>query len=118
MDQNRKEKIAKMSHLIAGIVILIHGIGHYSTGSHLYPLFVVAGLVFLLIAIFHHTLLHRFPWIDNVFLLIESILSFAVAYEYFELGKRALPLTWCFAGFMQIVSLFIQNRKRSKKHIE
>ncbi len=115
MSNTRREKMQRFSHFIMGFVILIHAIGHYTENSHLYPMFFISGIVFISVAIFHEKLIKKFSHIDHTFHIIEAILAFTVAIEYFELGKKFIPVLWVFAGIMQLVAIFIKNNKATKK---
>ena len=111
---SKKEKLKRISHFFAGFVILLHGYERWEHHHASHVFFFIAGAVFLSIAIFHHQLAARFPLIDTVFFLIEAFLSFVVAWEYFEAGKKALPFAYLAAGVMQVVAVFIWRRKHGK----
>ena len=105
-----------MAHIFAGIVILIHAWEKYESGHGPYLVFLIAGLVFLTVAILHPVIERRAPWIDGLFFLIEAALSFVVAYDYFHAGKKALPYTYLALGIFQIVLAFIKSRKGLANH--
>ena len=108
-----REKRKQFAHIGAGIVILIHSYEKYEHGHDSYKLFAVAGCIFLTIAFLHPILEKKVPWIDGVFFIIEGILSIIVAFDYFLLGKKALPITYlALAGFQ-----FFMAFKKSKKGI-
>ena len=108
-----KNKLKKIAHFISGAVILLHGYERWETGHDTYPIFITAGILFLIVAIFHHKLSQRFRWIDGVFFMIESALSFVIAFEYFHVGKKALPFVWVMAGLLQMAMSVVHGRKRS-----
>lgn len=101
---------------MAGIVILLHAYEKADSGHGSYIFFLIAGLVFIIISIFHHTIEKKIPWVDGVFFIIEAALSFLIAYEYFELGKKALPLCYAFIGVAQVFIAFEKSRKGIEKH--
>ena len=108
-----REKRNRVAHIAAGIIILIHSYEKYEHGHDSYKLFAVAGCIFLTIAFLHPILEKKVPWIDGVFFIIEGILSIIVAFDYFLLGKKALPITYlALAGFQ-----FFMAFKKSKKGI-
>lgn len=109
-----RDKRKRFAHIGAGIVILIHSYEKYEGGHDTYKLFALAGLVFLSIAIFHPLIEKKAPWIDGVFFLLEGILSIIVAFDYFHLGKKALPITYILLGIFQFFMAF----RKSKKGIE
>lgn len=112
VQSNNKEKKARIAHIVAGLVILIHAFERFDAGHGPYWLFALAGIVFILLAIFHHSIVHRFPWIDGVFFLIEGILSLVIAYEYFHAGKKALPIVYAATGVFQVFLAFWKMRDK------
>lgn len=112
---NNKEKKARIAHIVAGLVILIHAFERFSAGHGPYWLFASAGLVFILLAIFHHRLAQKFPWIDGVFFMIEGVLSLVIAYEYIHTGKKALPFVYGITGVFQIFLAFWKMRYKKFK---
>lgn len=111
-----REKRKRIAHVIAGMVILIHAFERYETGHGSYVFFLIAGLVFLGVAIMHPILERKFHWVDAVFFIIESCLSFIIAYEYFEAGKKALPFCYLAVGIFQLVLAFIKSKKGPSEH--
>ena len=109
-----RDKRKRFAHIGAGIVILLHSYEKYEGGHDTYKLFALAGIVFLSIAIFHPLIEKKAPWIDGVFFLLEGILSIIVAFDYFYLGKKALPITYILLGIFQFFMAF----RKSKKGIE
>jgi len=97
-------------HIGAGLVVLIHSYDRYEIG-HSYTIFLVAGSLMLLLALIHPIVENNAPWIDGVFFLIEGVLSFYLAFAYYSVGKKALPLAYvCLALFQLIIA-----RKRAKR---
>lgn len=113
----QKEKLKRIPHILAGIIILLHGYEKLDEGHGPYLFYFFAGTIFLSIAIFHHKLSHRFAYVDTIFFIIEGILSFIVAAEYFEAGKSGLPWAYLVAGVMQLSAIFLFIRKTKKQHI-
>lgn len=107
---SNKGKKARIAHIIAGLVILIHAYEKFVAGHGPYWLFAIAGIVFILLAVFHHSLAQKFPWIDGVFFLIEGILSLVVAFEYFHAGKKALPIVYSATGVFLVFLAFWKMR--------
>ncbi|MPR32440.1 hypothetical protein [Salmonirosea aquatica] len=107
----RKEKFKKASHILASAIILSHAYGNYESGHSSYMYFAIAGVVFLSIALFHHPLKLKFPWIDTCFFLIEALLSFIIAYEYFHMGKKGIPFMYLLAGFFQLSAIYFFTRR-------
>ena len=110
------EKKKKIAHIVAGMVILVHSFEKYESGHGSWLFFAVAGIVFISIAVLHHSIELKAPWIDGVFFAIEGILSMAIAYDYFHLGKKGLPLTYLAAGIIQLAVAFMLSRKRIHQH--
>ncbi len=107
----RKEKLKKFSHILAGVLILLHAFEKHEGGHGTYIFFVIAGIVFLSIAIFHHPLKRRFPLVDTCFFSIEALLSFVIAYDYFHMNKTGLPFMYLLAGILQLSAVFIFSKK-------
>lgn len=111
-----KDKRKRFAHIGAGLVILIHAYEKYEGGHDTYKLFAVAGIVFLLIAIFHPILEKKMPWIDGLFFLIEGALSIVVAFDYFHVGKKALPAAYLFLGLFQFFMAFRKSKSGLEHH--
>ena len=111
-----KDKRKRYAHIGAGVVILNHSYEKFEGGHDTYKLFAFAGLVFLSIAIFHPLIEKKAPWVDGMFFLIEGILSILVAFDYFHLGKKALPLTYMFLGLFQFFMAFRKSKKGIEEH--
>lgn len=111
-----REKRKKFAHIGAGIVILIHAYEKYESGHGSYLLFGIAGLIFLLIAALHQKIEEKLPWVDGVFFLIEGILSLIVAYEFFHVGKKALPVTYVLLALFQFTMALRKGKKGIDAH--
>lgn len=109
-----KNKRKRFAHIGAGIVILIHSYEKFSAGHDSFIAFMLAGFVFMIIALLHPVIEKKAPWIDGVFFLIEGVLSIIVALDFFHAGKKALPISYIFLALFQFYIAF----KRSKKGIE
>jgi len=105
--QTKKEKLKKMPHIISGVLILLHGLERFDSGNGDYPVFLLAGIVFLGVALFHKKISRPFPTADVIFYAVEGLLSFLVAYEYWCAGKRGLPIAYIVAGIFQLVAICI-----------
>ena len=103
-----KEKKEKFAHILAGIVILVHAYEKYDKHEGSYTAFIIAGVIFLGVALLHHRLVKSFPYIDGGFFVIESILYAIIAADYFSVGKKGLP--WCYV-IVTIIYLFIAFKK-------
>lgn len=112
----KREKLKKFSHILAGVIILLHAFEKHEAGHGSYIFFVIAGVIFLSIAIFHHPLKHRFRWIDTCFLSIEAILSLIIAYDYFHMGKTGLPVMYLLAGLLQLTAIYIFSKRLKNTH--
>lgn len=106
-----RDKRKQFAHVGAGIVILIHAYEKHEEGHGSYLFFAIAGLVFLLIALLHSRIEKKAPWIDGVFFVIEGILSLVVAYDFFHVGKKALPATYLLLAVFQFFMAFRKSRK-------
>ena len=110
------EKRKRIAHLVAAVTILIHAYENYHTHHHSYILFGVAGIVVLTLAILHPVIEKKFPWIDGVFFVIEGILSFIVAIDMFNMGKKALPITYLLLSAFQFFMAFRKGKKGIVAH--
>ncbi|MEI9947270.1 MAG: hypothetical protein WDN26_24045 [Chitinophagaceae bacterium] len=109
-DKNKRKRVA---HIGASFIILIHAYENHETSHHSYKLFLVAGIVFLAIALFHPVIEKRFPWVDGVFFLIEGILSLMVALDLFHMGEKSITYNLCTARYFPI---FYSISKREKRN--
>lgn len=109
-----KEKLKKISHILAAVIIFLHAYEKYESGHSSYIYFVIAGIIFFSVALFHHQLKLKFPWIDNCFFIIEAALSFIIAYDYFHMGKTGLPFMYLFAGLFQLCAIYFFSRRMKK----
>jgi chromate transport protein ChrA len=112
-----KEKAKKVAHIAAGFVILIHAYEKYESGHGSYLFFAIFGIIFLAIAFFHHKIAQKFAWVDGVFFSIEAILSIIVAYEFFHMGKKALPITYLLLSFFQFFMAYKMGKKGLGKNV-
>jgi hypothetical protein len=106
-----KDKLRRIPHIVSAMVILLHSLERFESGHHSSVVFLIAGLVFLSVAVFHHKLAHRFPIVDTLFYSIEGLLAFIIAYEFFESGKKFLPYIYVAAGILQLFAIFVFARK-------
>jgi hypothetical protein len=111
-----KEKARRVAHISAGFVILLHAYEKYESGHGPYLFFAIFGIIFMTVAFFHHQLSKKIPWIDAVFFIIEGVLSLIVAYEYFHVGKKALPFTYLFLAFFQFFMALKMGKRGIKNH--
>jgi hypothetical protein len=109
-----KEKLKKIPHIFSATIILFHSYERFETEHSSYLVFLFLGLIFLALAIFHHKIAHRIPYIDIVFYAIESMLSLIIAYEYYNGGKKGLPIMYLIACLFQLFAMY-KFMSRSKK---
>ena len=110
------EKRNRIIHIVYGFIILIHAWEKYETGHGPFLFFLIAGLIFVSLAIFHPLLEKKYPWIDGVFFVIEGTLSLTVAYDYFHMGKKALPYTYLGVAILQYFVAYRKSRKGIEHH--
>lgn len=109
------EKLKKLPHIFSGAIILLHSLERFDSGHESYLIFLACGAVFLLLAVFHHTISRKFPLVDVVFYLIEGLLSVVIALEFYSAGKKGLPIAYTVAGLFQFFAVFMFWHK-AKKH--
>jgi hypothetical protein len=115
--KRKSEKKEKLGHIIAGIIILVHAYEKFDEHEASYFFFLIAGVIFLSVAIFHHRLIHRFLYIDGVFFIIEAILYAIIAADYFHAGKKALPWCYVLVTILYCVAAVIRARKGKEKYL-
>lgn len=113
--QNRPKR-KRFAHIGAAIVIFIHAYEKYEHHNASYIPFAIAGVIFLSVALLHKVIEQKAPWVDGVFFVIEGILSFIVAADYFSAGKKALPFTYLLLGIFQFVIAFVKSKKGIARH--
>ena len=111
MSPARKHRLKRMAHLFSGLLILLHAYERFAHGHATWWVFVLAGTVFLSVALLHDRLAKRWPHVDMVFFVIEAMLSFTIMGEYFHAGKRGLPYMYLVAGIGQLVAAVVNRRK-------
>lgn len=109
------EKLKRVPHFFSAAIILLHALERFESGHHAYLIFLLCGIIFFSLAVFHHRIAHRMPRIDIAFYSIESLLCFIIAAEYFSAGKKRLPFVYLIAGLLQLVAVFVFVRKSRKK---
>jgi hypothetical protein len=110
----RRGKLERVVHIAAGLIILFHAYEKHEEGFSSYIYFAIAGILFLSIALFHHSLKSKFPRIDNCFFIIEAISSFIIACDYFHMHKSGLPIVYLIAGIGQLSAIYFFSRKLKK----
>jgi uncharacterized membrane protein HdeD (DUF308 family) len=111
-----KEKRKRVAHIAAAATILYHSYENYQTGHHPYKLFALAGIIVLLLALLHPVIEKKWPWIDGIFFIIEGVLSFVVAFDMYNMGKKALPTAYLLLGVFQFFMAFIKGKKGIETH--
>ena len=114
--KKNKEKLKKLGHAFASFVILMHAYERFESGHSSYLFFTIFGIIFLSVAIFHHQLLKKFPWVDAVFFIIEGILSLIIAYEFFHVGKKIIPFLYLVSAFFQFFMVVKSGKMGLKKY--
>ncbi len=95
-----KLKPKKLGHILAGFLILLHGIEKVET-DELFPWFYfIMGFIVLTLALFHDKIESISKYTDAIFCFIESIMVFFIAIDMFEANKKFLPWFYVFASLM------------------
>jgi hypothetical protein len=110
--RSNKERMQKIAHFLAGFIILINAYDRFDTGNPIYLIYLFAGIFFIAVAVFLPFIIKKLPWANVVFFIIESSLSFVIAYEYFMAGKIALPYVYIAVGTVQLVLPLLKSRKQ------
>ncbi|CAN5245424.1 hypothetical protein BH20BAC1_BH20BAC1_18820 [soil metagenome] len=114
--RKHREKMQKFAHILAAIIILLHAFEKFEINEPSYPFYTIAGIIFLLIAIFHDQVARRFSYIDSTFMIIEAAVYGMIANEYFHAGKKGLPWLYVIAVAVYVAAALINSRKSRKKH--
>ena len=115
LKRKNREKIRKFAHILAAVVILLHAFDKFEINDPSYPFYTGAGLIFLLMAIFHEQISRRSSYLDSAFMIIEAAVYAMVANEYFHAGKQGLPWAYVMAAVAYIAAAFISSRKSKKR---
>ena len=110
----RKSRFKRFAHFFSGLLILLHGFERYEDGHGTWSVFVFSGLIFILLAAYHHQLASRWAAIDGVFFLIEAFLSFVIMGEFIHAGKQGLPYMYLLAGLCQVSAAWLSWRMKRK----
>lgn len=113
--KRRRGKIGTIAHVLTALVIIVHGYEKMEKGESSYPIFYIAGFVFLLIVALHKPISRHFKWSEGIFHFIEALVLFVIAYDYFHHGKTALPICYMIAGLGHIVASVVVGRKGMKE---
>ncbi|CAN5435544.1 hypothetical protein BH10BAC2_BH10BAC2_38690 [soil metagenome] len=100
--KQRKIRIKKAGHIIAGGVILLHAYERYEHGHSSYLFFLVAGLIFLSVALFHHQLEKGFPGLIYCSSLLKQYYPLLLLTNIFMLAKQACPLCIYLQAFCKL----------------
>lgn len=111
-----KEKKEKLGHIIAAFIILVHAYEKYDLGESSYIFFLIAGMLFLSIALLHHHIVKRFPYTDGFFFVIEASLYVVVAADYFHRGKKRAAMCYIAMAIAYIIAAFIKGKKGKAMH--
>ncbi len=112
--RKRSEKSKKIAHILAGVVILLHGYEKMEKSESSYWFFYLSGIVFILMALFHKQLVQKIKWADGLFYIIEAMVLFIIAYDYWHHGKKALPFAYLIAAIGYVIVSIIVSGKSMK----
>jgi intracellular septation protein A len=111
-----REKRKRFAHIGAAVVIFIHAYEKFDHHNPAYIPFTIAGIIFLTVALLHPVIEKKAPWVDGVFFVIEGILSVIVAVDFFNAGKKALPVTYLLLAIFQFFMAFRKSKKGIEAH--
>lgn len=104
----KNDNLYKFAHFLAGLIVILHGIGEldYTQGSPLF--FFVAGILMLFVAAFHHRIQ---TWVgsgESILFFIEAVVQLFIVFHYFERGKKYLPIAHLLATCMYVYVGYIR----------
>lgn len=104
----KNDKLYKFAHFLAGLVVILHGIGELDNmhGSPLF--FFVAGFLMLLVAAFHHRVQTMVGSGESILFFIEAAVQLFIVFHYFERGKKYLPIAHLLATCMYVYVGYIR----------
>jgi len=111
--QKRKEKLTKLTHFLAAFILLIHGYEKIEEHPKSASLFILCGLIFLGVAVFHARLHKKIRSVDAIFALLEGIAALTLAAEYWQ-NKHYIQYIYVFVALIYItrsVLLFVNSPK-------
>jgi uncharacterized membrane protein len=115
----KNEKRNKFSHILAGLVILLHGYEKLDTGHIASAIFfLVSGIIFLMIAVFHHKLVNHFKPVDAIFWFIEAVLAAIVSIDYFNEHKHYIQYAYILVATGYFIKSFILFKKAPVHEVE
>ena len=103
MDNARRERLKALPHFAVSSVILLHGFSAFEAHPLSAICFLFFGLLCLVLAVFHHRIEHRWPYVPAVFRFIEGAVAVVVLIEHLHAGKKYLP----YADVVAIAMCFV-----------
>lgn len=110
--RQRSEKRNKLLHLFAAVIIIFSGFEKLEA-NHIPSavFFLFSGVVFLLIAIFHHKLAHRVRSVDAIFSIIEALLAVTVSIDFFNEHKHYIQYAYLFVALVYFIRAYMLFKK-------
>jgi len=112
--------LAQLGHVLAGVVILLKssivGEHHPALGR----VFLVLGIVFILVALFHHKIEEKLPLVaERCLFVLESLALGIVAFEMTAEHKQYLQYAYGFASLVYLVlaAALPRIRQRRQDHL-
>jgi len=114
----KKSKLRQLAHLLAGVLVLNHGLDAFEK-SDLASAAVYLGIsvFFLIIAGLHTVIISRFRRADQTLFLLESLALFYSAWQYTRQGNRPLFCFMAVAGIVFFVFAMKSKNDRKKHHL-
>lgn len=117
--KDRRERLRQFAHMLAAFVILLNGIAGREKHPHTAWIFFLCGAIFLVLAIFHHRIEQRWPYVSPTFHFLEVIVAAVILMEYVHAGKKYLPYAMAFPVLLYTVLgiwRILQMRKGAGGH--
>jgi hypothetical protein len=112
--RTRSALLQKLVHFLTALTLLLKGIDklEHPHGYWAIIFFFLASAAYIAaITAFHDRLHHRLRAINASVFAIESVATGAVAWVYFQEGKKFLPWLMAFASLMFLVALIVHLLK-------
>lgn len=117
LDSAKRQRLQQAGHVFAGLIILLKSSAVSEHHPVLGAMLVALGLVFVVVAIFHH---HAEEILklqgERILFLLEAAALSVVAYEMVAEHKRYLQYAYAFAALVYVLVAIFFTRLRKQAH--
>ncbi|MDB5248457.1 MAG: hypothetical protein JWQ40_2851 [Segetibacter sp.] len=114
-----KEKLQQLGHLLAGLIVMIHGFDSFESGDYKPAAgYLGVAVLFMLLAGWHKSITQQFLQGDVAFFLLEAVIMFYAAWDYSNKGHTVMFFGMAIAGavfvIFALVSILLNNDMPSR----